>query len=82
MATVVIMLLSTVDAVIDIGIVDIFSEETLEIVSFSDLPSTSSSPQTVEKKLATSVRVKNLMEVKIYKNINFYRQIGTQTNSY
>ena len=82
MATVVMMLLSTVDAVIDIGIVDIFSEETLEIVSFSDLPSTSSSPQTVEKKLATSVRVKNLMEVKIYKNINFYRQIGTQTNSY
>ena len=82
MATVVMMLLSTVDAVIDIGIVDIFSEETLEIVSFSDLPSTSSSPQTVEKKLATSVKVKNLMEVKIYKNINFYRQIGTQTNSY
>ena len=73
MATVVMMLLSTVDAVIDIGIVVIFSKETLEIVSFSDLPSTSSSPQTVEKKLATSVKVKNLMEVKIYKNINFYR---------
>ena len=46
------------DAVVDIRIVDIFSEETLEIVSFSDSPSSSSSPKTVEKKLAASVRVK------------------------
>ena len=46
------------DAVVDIRIVDIFSEETLEIVSFSDSSSSSSSPKTVEKKLAASVRVK------------------------
>ena len=46
------------DAVVDIRIVDIFSEETLEIVSFSDSPSSSSSPKTVEKKSAASVRVK------------------------
>ena len=46
------------DAVVDIRIVDIFSEETLEIVSFSDSPSSSSSLKTVEKKLAASVKVK------------------------
>ena len=46
------------DSVVDTGIVYIFSEETLEIVSFSDSPSTSSSPKTVEKKLAASVRAK------------------------
>ena len=46
------------DAVVDIRIVRSFSQETLEIVTFSDSPSSSSSPNTVEKKLAASVRVK------------------------
>ena len=46
------------DVVVDIGIVDIFSRETLEIVPFSDTPSTSLSPKTGGKKLAASVRVK------------------------
>ena len=46
------------DAVADIGIVETFSEETLEIVSFSDSPFTSSSPKIVKKKFAASVRVK------------------------
>ena len=46
------------DAVVNIRTVDTFSQETLETVSFSDSPSTSSSPKTVEKKLAASVRVK------------------------
>ena len=46
------------DDVVDIGIVDILSEETCEIASFSDSLSTSSSPKTVEKKITASVRVK------------------------
>ena len=46
------------DAITDIATVDIFSKETLEIVSFSDSSSTSSSPKTVEKKITASVRVK------------------------
>ena len=46
------------DAVVDIRFVDIFSEETLEIVSFSGSASISLSPKTVEQKLAASVRVK------------------------
>ena len=46
------------DAAVDIRIVDIFSGETLEIVSFSYSSSTYSSPKTLEKKLAASVRAK------------------------
>ena len=43
------------DAVGDISIVGVFSEETFEIVSFSDSPATSLSSKTGEKKLAASV---------------------------
>ena len=46
------------NAVAEIGIVETFSEETLEIVSFSDSPFTSSSSKIVKKKFAASVRVK------------------------
>lgn len=46
------------DPVVYIKIVDIFSNETLEIVSFFDSPSASLSRKTGEKKLAASVRVK------------------------
>ena len=43
------------DAVGNIRIFDIFSEETFEIVSFTDSPATSLSSKTGEKKLAASV---------------------------
>ena len=46
------------DAVVYIKIVDVFSNETLEIVSFFDSPSACLSLKTGEKKLAASVRVK------------------------
>ena len=66
----------------DDAAVDIFSEGSLEIVSFAYSSSTSSPPKTVENKISSFCKSQNLMEVKIYNNINFYRQIGTQTSSY
>ena len=65
----------------DVAAVDIFSKESLEIISFADSSSTSSSPETVENKISSFCKSQNLMEVKIYNNINFYREIGTQTSS-
>ena len=46
------------EVMIDVRIVVIFSKETFEIVLLSDSPSSSLPPETGEKKLAASARVK------------------------